>query len=148
MQGALFEREAAACALFQLSHDMCTFQPGSSPPAQTLPHVCAGTRVLLVAVVGCILHQPPLAVLLQQCAIMALVANNPGYCARPLLADPLSRHWLDMFAQWLDATLVAIVPLAAANLDSKAERGKSASRPGGATACSMGALYLALADAP
>jgi len=36
--------------------------------------------VLLVAVVGSILHQPPLAVLLQQCAIMALVANNSGYC--------------------------------------------------------------------
>lgn len=126
----------------------CTCQPGSSPHPQTLPNVCAGTRVLLDAVVGCILHQPPLAVLLQQCAIMALVANNPGYCARPLLADPLSQHRLDTFAQWLDTALVAVVPLTGANPNSKAGRGKSASRLGAANACSVVGVASCLCKRP
>lgn len=85
-------------------------------------HCLAGTRVLLVAVVGSILHQPPLAVLLQQCAIMALVANNSAYCASPLLVHPLTERRLGMLTAWLGTTLV--VPLATYSIHSQQDSGE------------------------
>ena len=66
--------------------------------------------MLLHAVIGGILHQPPLAVLLQQLAISLLVAKNADYCATPLLSDTLSRRRLQALTRALDAVPMFIFP--------------------------------------
>ena len=52
--------------------------PGIAGAAADVIRVGFGTRVLLAALMGTLLHQPPVAVLLQQAAIMWLVRAD--YC--------------------------------------------------------------------
>ena len=103
---------------------------GTSPPAWP-----AGTRVLLQTVAGLILHQPPLAVLLQQCIIVALVTNSDGYCACPLLNNPLAARRLARLARCLDALPIVSVPLSStAELHRNGEKWEAR---GVAQACCM-----------
>lgn len=103
---------------------------GTSPPAWP-----AGTRVLLQTVAGLILHQPLLAVLLQQCIIVALVTNSDGYCACPLLNNPLAARRLARLARCLDALPIVSVPLSStAELHRNGEKWEAR---GVAQACCM-----------
>lgn len=96
----------------------------------------AGTRVLLQAVAGFILHQPPLAVLLQQCVIMALVSNNRDYCACRLLDNPLAAQRLALLSRCLDAIPLFTVQLtSAATLRNQGK--KRCLSPTAAAACGM-----------
>lgn len=47
--------------------------------------------------------QPLLAALIQQSIIVALIANPRGYCATPLLQDPLTQRRLAAVGRVLDA---------------------------------------------
>ena len=42
-----------------------------------------------MALIGSVMHQPPLAVLVQQAGMMALTADNAAYCLAPLLTHRL-----------------------------------------------------------
>ena len=82
--------------------------------------------MLLQTVAGLILHQPPLAVLLQQCIIVALVTNSDGYCACPLLNNPLAARRLARLARCLDVLPIFTVPLSsAAELHRNGENGEA-----------------------
>lgn len=128
-EGLHWLKEAAACIhtrehvrAGQNRRGLHFVVPSLTAGTTSCNHCRAGTRVLLVAVVGSILHQPPLAVLLQQCAIMALVANNSAYCASPLLVHPLTQRRLVMLTAWLDTTLV--VPLATYSTHNQQDSGE------------------------
>lgn len=54
----------------------------------------AGMRLLVVSVLGCSLHLPPLATAVQQALILPFVGTACDYCSAPLLTDPLTQHRL------------------------------------------------------
>lgn len=99
----------AACAP---THTHTSYPHSCTPPVPTWP---AGTRVLLQMVAGFILHQPPLAVLLQQSIIMALVSNSEAYCGTPLLDNPRAAQRMARFSGWLDCVPLFTVPLTSAS---------------------------------
>lgn len=51
-------------------------------------------RLLVVSVLGCSLHLPPLATAVQQALILPFVGTACDYCSAPLLTDPLTQHRL------------------------------------------------------
>jgi len=95
--------------------------PCTSPPAPHTHCHCpptrppAGSRTLLIALVGVGLFQPPLAVFLQQAVLVALTASTPAYCRSRLLADPLTRRRLGVAWELLEFVPMLVVPQAAAS---------------------------------
>lgn len=67
-----------------------------------------------MAIAVVVLQQPTLAVLLEQCAVMALTSNNQAYCRSGILADPLTRQ--RMAALWgvLELAPIFVPPQGAA----------------------------------
>ncbi|PRW58802.1 TIME FOR COFFEE isoform A [Chlorella sorokiniana] len=88
--------------------------PGLGGMLKDYLRVALGTRVLLQTVAAIILQQPPLAVLLQQCIISAMVSNTSGYCACPLLDNPLAAQRLAWLSRGLDAVPLFTVPFTSA----------------------------------
>lgn len=67
--------------------------------------------MLLQTVLAVVLYQPPLAVLIQQCATMWLTENSAGYCACPLLAGRLAAARLERVSLGLDSLVIFSIPL-------------------------------------
>lgn len=110
---ALGELQAKCLSMSQQTM-RCRSRHSHCEPTRCHPPVPApGTRVLLPVVIGLVLHQPALALFLQQCAMMALVSNNAGYCSSPLLVAPLMQQRLERVWGWLGTTPLAVLPFAA-----------------------------------
>lgn len=75
---------------------------------------------------------PPLALLVQQVALMALTANPRGYCSTPLLADPAWRRRTHAAHLGLDALPVMFLPVGPGGLPGglRREGRAGASTPG------------------
>jgi hypothetical protein len=63
-----------------------------------------------MALIGSVMHQPPLAVLVQQAGMMALTADNAAYCLTPLMTHPLMRQRLAALWGMLEAWTPVLVP--------------------------------------
>lgn len=63
-----------------------------------------------MGVIGAVLAQPPLAVLVQQAALMYMTMRDPGFCHTQLATSPLSRARLANLWQWLEAVAPAMAP--------------------------------------
>ncbi|KAL4452714.1 hypothetical protein ABPG75_008376 [Micractinium tetrahymenae] len=89
----------------------CHYPHGAAPPPSCVLCVCAGTRLVTLAMQSAWLLLPPAPTLAMQAVLLSLVLHPRAYCSLPLLRHPLFQRRLTCVAAALEVASLPVESL-------------------------------------